>query len=596
MIKMYAARAPRERSRSDYGSPTRTEKEKKEIENGDKQNSPSRFKMGGLGALGAKMRSYTSNNSQTIPSHRPDPQRSQSSNERMPKRSFSGLSSHLNLAKYADANKSQEELKKERRGSRFFSPFSASMKKTGSTSKKDRPSSSIDSSSLENAREGSLHQYDIASVDTSEDDAKVFADWKAGKRIEDTLCIHPQDGSHVSSATAYLSNDLATQDANAVEDIANNATVPEARSRKSFVGALRRRLSRTDLIDSPNVDVQDEGQSKGFKEGSSSQNESGQAPSTFNLRSFRNVRGSSIYSQEIAFPNNERTRSRTASVYSTEDIPKPSFGAAGESFSNSRRGSIITASGPLTAVPDHIQANRITVNTSSLATSPSASKPTSPRPESRRMSTAGGGTMTAGLFLRNAARSRPDLTCAVDDEPGSPLAPLSPLLPGGGNANGRNRTSSIGGTPYRPLTPLGQGACSPGEELALLEADLARAKTNSSIMYLAQLEEEQAAIKRRQQRRSRQYSSSGLAESPVISTPPNDSYFPAFGRGVGEHLVRSTDEYSRQSQSSRPPQTLFERLVQLEKDALQQESRNGLGLQPDGQVTNTNRSTSPISR
>ncbi|MCO5556076.1 hypothetical protein L7F22_009620 [Adiantum nelumboides] len=219
--------------------------------------------------------------------------------------------------------------------------------------------------------------------------------------------------------------------------------------------------------------------------------------------------------------------------------------------------------------------------------------------------------MTAGLFLRNAARSRPDLTCAIDDEPGSPLTPLSPILPGGGSTSGRNRTSSIGGTPYRPLTPLGQGACSPSEELALLEADLARAKSNSSIMYLAQLEEEQAAIKRRQQRQdkrnSRQYSSLGLAESPVISTP-NDSYFPAFQRSssIGDHLARSPDDITRQSLSPRPPQTLFERLVQLEKEALQQEGRSGLGLQQEGRSglglqqegrgAKTNRSTSPISR
>lgn len=591
---MYAARLPRERSRSDYGSPIRTEKEQKEIKDVERQNSPSRFKMGGLSALGARMRSYTSNNSQVGPSHRPDTHRSQS-NEQMPKRSISGLSSHLNLTKYMDTNKSQEDVKKERRASRFFSPLSASLKKTGSTSKKERASSSIDSSSLENAREGSLHQYDIASIDTSEDDVKLYEDWKAGKRMEDSSYVHPQDGSHISSATAYLSNDLAAQDTRADDEILNNAPVSEARNRKSFFGDLTRRLSRTDLLDSSNVDIQDESQNKGAKEGSSSQNETSQASSTFNLRSFRNVRGSSVYSQEISSSINERTRSRTTSVYSSEDMTKPSFSAAGESIANSRRGSIITTSGLLTAMPDHAQSNRITVNTSSLATSPSASKPTSPRPESRRLSTAGGGTMTAGLFLRNAARSRPDLTCAVDDEPGSPLTPLSPLLSSGGNGNGRNRTCSIGGTPYRPLTPLGHGACSPGEELALLEADLARAKTNSSIMYLAQLEEEQAAIKRRQQRRSRQYSSSGLAESPVIGSP-NDSYFPAFGRNVGDHVGRSNDEYTRQSQSSRPPQTLFERLVQLEKDALQQEGRNGLGLQPDGQGANMNRSISPISR
>ena len=187
--------------------------------------------------------------------------------------------------------------------------------------------------------------------------------------------------------------------------------------------------------------------------------------------------------------------------------------------------------------------------------------------------------MPAGLFLKNAARSRPDLTCAIDDEPGSPLAPLSPLPFSGGNIDGRNRTSSIGGTPYRPLTPLGQGTCSPSEELALLEADLARAKNNSSIIYQAQLEEEQAAIKRRQQRQerrnSRQYSSSGLAESPIISTTTtNDSYFPTFGKSVGDHNTRSfgdAHESSRLAQSPRPPQTLFERLVQLEKEALQQE-------------------------
>ena len=283
---------------------------------------------------------------------------------------------------------------------------------------------------------------------------------------------------------------------------------------------------------------------------------------------------------------------------STEDntsLQKPSFSAVGESLGSSRQGSMITA------VPDYLQTNRGTIYTSNTTTSPSASKPTSPRLEPRRLSTVGGGgTMTAGLFLRNAARSRPDLNCAIDDEPGSPLAPPSPLLSGGGSASGRNRTSSIGGTPYRPLTPLGQGAGSPSEELALLEADLARARNNSSIMYLAQLEEEQAAIRRRQQkherRSSRQFSSSGLAESPVISTP-NDSYFPTFSRGLGDSIGRSPDEITRQFQSSRSPQTLFERLVQLEKEALlQREGGNGLGLQPDGQGAKSNRSPSPISR
>ncbi|MCO5556075.1 hypothetical protein L7F22_009619 [Adiantum nelumboides] len=298
---MYAARVPRERSRSDYGAPIRTEKEQKRLEYGDNQSGISRFKMGSFSALGAKMRSYTSSNNQTVPSTRPDTHRSQSSTERMPKRSMSGLSSHLNLAKLVDGNKSQEDLKKERRGSRFFSPFSASLKKTGSTSKKDRPSSSIDSSSLENAGEGSLHQYDIASMDTSEGDVKLYADWKAGKRIEDTSDVHLQDDSHVSSATAYVSNDSVTQVANpVVEELAKGAPIVDGRSRKFSVAALTRRLSRTDLFESLNVEVQNEDHHKGVHEGSNPQAEMVQNSSTFNLRSFRNVRGSSVYSQEVS--------------------------------------------------------------------------------------------------------------------------------------------------------------------------------------------------------------------------------------------------------------------------------------------------------
>jgi hypothetical protein len=98
-------------------------------------------------------------------------------------------------------------------------------------------------------------------------------------------------------------------------------------------------------------------------------------------------------------------------------------------------------------------------------------------------------------------------------------------------------------SPYRPLTPLGQGAQSPAEELAILEADLAKARS-MSLAYLAQLEEKEMA----RQRRRMQYSG---ADEMALS--PSTSYF------APAHQHREV-----------MPQTnsLFERLQELESQQL----------------------------
>lgn len=337
----------------------------------------------------------------------------------------------------------------------------------------------------------SVHEYSIASLSTSVEGD----DWQPGRGRQTEGS--GEDNAHNSSAVAYLSDNPTGLVATSVP------ASPRAmvKNRRLSIPSLSRRWSKGDLLSSPLTTasglVHDD---VVVPPGLANVTDSNRG--SFNLRSFRNVRKGS-----------------------TTSIDKsPYFGGANDDehahIQDDRPDRPSTLQYPtdlgIHSLPD---LHPTPPPLPSKPTSPLSSNPASPRPEQARSRS---GSMSVGTFLRAAARSRQDLSSALDDEPGSPLPQPSEMdSPGGlrGHAS-----------PYRPLTPLGSGARSPGEELALLEADLARARSNS-LMYLAQMEEER--MQREERRRSR-HGALGFVGRGVETDDgrPSDemrcSYFPPY--------------------------------------------------------------------
>lgn len=256
-----------------------------------------------------------------------------------------------------------------------------------------------------------------------------------------------------------------------------------------------------------------------FFDGANEQEDS----SSFSLKSFRNIRQDSHSAPQDMRSRQESGHSTSQSFYSAEALPRS----------------------PLESI-------------SVLSESPtlSASSPTFKTASPRRVSNASGegrrtpsGSISVGTFLRSAARSRHDLEKSEMEQSENLGRERKSVV---NNEQSHKRTTSV--PIYRPLTPSGSGARSPQEELAVLEADVARQRA-SSIVLNDSSEDLQ---------RKNPVGALGLSDSvdPQSAAPfkrKETGYFPLI----------STWRSSRVTQKPES-ETLMDRLTQLERQCQQQ--------------------------
>lgn len=175
---------------------------------------------------------------------------------------------------------------------------------------------------------------------------------------------------------------------------------------------------------------------------------------SFNLRSFRNIRPDHSYISGEHRQRSDSVLSTSQSFYSAggeATSPQEEFGAA-------------------TGLATPTSMNERTFSNSFAAPDSPHSKMASPHLETHRMPS---GSISVGMFRRGAARSRQELgsvfyddnaASSITSKPGSPLQDES--VP--------NFASPRNGVSNNAMIQCSTGARSPGEELAALEAGLAR--------------------------------------------------------------------------------------------------------------------------